>query len=596
MGIRPTFFGMEIARTGLMVSQKGLDVTGHNISNVDTVGYTRQRLVNTAREPYNALTQFRPVDNALVGHGARVMILDQIRDIFLDRQFRIEQSLASYWQTRTNGLSYVESFLQEKGDGSMYDGLYDFIGALYIESTEANDREQRVNLKQSGTNFTQSLNMAYDQLMDRQKMENLSVSAVVMEINTIAQNIADLNDSIYRYEIEGQPANDLRDKRNLLIDQLSGLVDIDYGPIGNAAPGAKMVISIGGVELVNHKTVNVIALRQEDNVLGSGDDFEKRFVPYWDTGKFPGMNVNIKGGELLAHIEVRDGLNYDENPGIPYFVEKINTLARAVAQKVNEQHRKGFTHIASGESRDGVNFFADGIDALFDNFNKGEYTALDSIRAIAHSYTTIPPADMTAIDDLIDDVYANPLDMAAQDALYTALRDAGIEDYTFLTAGNFRLSDEVALSEYNIATSSLEMVVDENDPRFNAIDAAGNPLTTHIGNNENMRALIDLFTKQDVSLSLPSGDVSIGNFETYLAGIIVDIAVTLKHAKDVSGARDIQLLNLDTMRTSVSGVSLDEEMTSLIKYQHAYAGASRVITTMDEALDVLINRTGRVGL
>jgi len=139
----------------------------------------------------------------------------------------------------------------------------------------------------------------------------------------------------------------------------------------------------------------------------------------------------------------------------------------------------------------------------------------------------------------------------------------------------------VRLSEFNIAASDRLVVLGVN-----------NPDTLMEGNQNNARKLYEIFNRTDIML----GGVAIGGLNSFMDGIVTEVATTLSKSKSFTTNHNIQLLSVTNQRTSVSGVSLDEEMTNLIRYQHAYSGSSRVITAMDEALDVLINRTGRVGL
>jgi flagellar hook-associated protein 1 FlgK len=247
MGIRPTFFGIEIGKSGLTVAQKGLDVTGHNISNVETAGYTRQRIMNTAYAPYSAITQLRIADNGRVGAGAHVQILDQIRSAFLDRQFRTEQTAASYWSTRSQGLSYVQSLFETStGELALTTSVNDLFSAFNQVTNAPEDQQQRTFLRQQALKMTEQFKHMYESMMALQEGQNTSVKTVTDPINTIAGQIADLNKNIFAFEIDGQPANDLRDKRNLLVDQLAGLADVTYE--GDAI-GSKFSLSIGGKTL-----------------------------------------------------------------------------------------------------------------------------------------------------------------------------------------------------------------------------------------------------------------------------------------------------------------------------------------------------------
>ncbi len=575
MSIRPTFYGLEIGKTGLYVSQKGLDVTGHNVANVDTAGYTRQRLINTSYAPYSGVSRFRPSDNALVGGGALTMILDQTRSLFLDRQYRTEQTLLSKWATRTQGLNYIEA-LYEGTDGEatvtgVVNGLFDGFNAML---KEGNDAQQRTYLKGQADKLCEQFKHIYDQLVAQQKDQNLAAETVVNQINTLSQSMTVLNKKIAAFELNGQPANDLRDKRNLILDQLSSLIDIEYE--GDAIGGV-FEVRTGGKVLVHHNTANLLTVRKIDNPLGAGYDEVSEVC--WDDDT-PGVTpadleafdlTKLTGGELLGHLELRDSMDA-ARPGVPYFVTLMNTLAQSIVSSVNAVHRTGYTHPSSGAaSTQGVNFF--------------------------HS----EPMTRAAGEPILDANGDPVLDGGGNPTYYVggepALDAAGNQmyDVSGITAGNLRLSSEVMASVFNIAASSLEINLDGT-----ALEA---------GNQEIARKLFALTSQQDVMLQVPNPDYNpadpaserfvtkgIGSFEGFISSIVLDIAVTLEHSKEMQDTQNILALSADNQRTSIAGVSLDEEMTNLIKYNHAYGGASRVITTMDEALDVLINKMGRVGL
>ncbi|MDR1299253.1 MAG: flagellar hook-associated protein FlgK [Oscillospiraceae bacterium] len=537
MSVRPTFFGLEIAKTGLFVSQKGLDVTGHNVANADTEGYTRQRLVNTAYEPYSVPTLLRPVDQALVGGGAHVMILDQIRDQFLDRQFRTENSTLAYWNARSQALTYVQGLFEGAETSNLTESINAFFAALNVSTEDAASGAFRTTLREAATTMVTDFNLMYERLEQQQLGLDKTVEVLTENINDIARQIQDLNKTIYSYELGNQPANDLRDKRNLLVDKLSEIVDIDYGEIGPAgqAFGGKFWLTIGGEYLVNHTDVYTLKCSEKPNVVDNELMYNSSAisvvkVPQWsDTS----LNLNISDGRLLATMEMRDNMTYNsatgEKPGVPYFMEQLSNLARAIAQEINAVHKTGYTS---------------------ENAPSGSVTGID--------FFNIPSG---VIADL--------------------------------TAGNFRLDDDILASIYNIAASELPIVTDPTASAYNpGGDLNSTPIgTTHEGNQVNMIKMYDAIMKKDIVVN----GVTIGWLAGFLDGLVVDVAATLGTSKGFESARAIQTLAVANQRESISGVNLDEEMTNLIKYQHAYGSASRVITAMDEALDTLINKMGVVG-
>ncbi|MDR3209343.1 MAG: flagellar hook-associated protein FlgK [Oscillospiraceae bacterium] len=545
--MRATFFGLEIGRSGLTVSQIGLDVTGHNVANVDTEGYTRQRIINTAYEPFSALRQLRPVDQALVGAGAHVIALDQIRSAYLDRIYRNEATLSGYYDTRVTGLSYVESLFEGAEQAELSTNLMNLFSAFNTLAANTDDLPQRTIVRETAQALTEDLKGMYERLLNQQQAQNDSVAIITEQINVMAQSLSELNKSIYAYEMNGQKANDLRDKRNLLLDQLSELTEITY----EEGPDEKMTVWLGSDPtdpdqmLVSHYTVRTLECGTASNPLAGEFDL---YVPVWtdgngaawtdSTGTAQTNAASITGGELRSHIDLC-AVTTKDNAGIPYFVEQLNNLARALVQEINTIHNAAFTHYnAAGGSHDGVDFF-----------------------------------------NTIDDATGLP---------YTDLSE--------ISAKNIRLSDDILADPYNIAASAKPVTQDPSDPNF--VD----PNDTQQSNNEIALKYYRLLDKPNIALTGGFGTVVtgsgtvVGSFFGYMDSIVTDVATTLDHTKRLNSTQTIQTLNAQNNRLSISGVSIDEEMTNLIKYQHAYAGASRIITTMDEILDKLINSTGRVGL
>ena len=559
--MRATFFGIEIGKTGIQVSQLGLDVTGHNIANIDTKGYTRQRIVSTAYDPFATIGRALPRDQARVGGGVRVKILDQIRSAYLDKRYRLENTAFSYWNKRAESLSYVESFFDNVNEETSINfSLARFFEAMKVLSEDSVEGAPRKLLQTAGEDLTQQLNMIYDGLIELQESQDKSVEVAIGEINRIAQEIVDLNKSIYGFEITGHIANDLRDKRNLLLDELSILIDTEYEEISDGLGNFVLEVSIGGTKLVSHDKLSQLGVYKTENMIeGEADvwtpawvsilgknyasvvkelppggiisDYTEinypngvpRYILTTDLGNLTDLDMSvIKGGELKAYIDMRDNSGV-ELPGIPRYIEMLNNLARALVQEINTVHNLGWTDPPTGASATGVNFF-----------------------------------------------------------YFDALDPQGIDQ---ITAKNIRLSDEVAKSEYNIAASSEQIV------------KQGAPNELQRGNNENMNDLYALFLLKDIEVTLSSGSsVAIGSFDGFATSVRFDVANTLNYAHKTAITSNTLQIAAENQRVSVSGVSLDEEMTNIVKYQHAYSGAARVITAMDEVLDRLINGTGRVGL
>jgi hypothetical protein len=274
----------------------------------------------------------------------------------------------------------------------------------------------------------------------------------------------------------------------------------------------------------------------------------------------------ITGGEIKAHMGVRDGVGDTPDStsrGIPYYIEMINDLARALFVEINQQHVQGWSDNPNG-SETGIKFFrATGPDG----------NPIGRVIFVDANGDDLPPGTTSA----------NPL-------VASARFEVTPEELANVTALNFDVSDAIMASEFNIASSS---------ERIGRTD--GTPIELQRGNNVNMNALYSIFGQTGISVTVigPNGlerTREIGTFDDYGTVIRFNVANTLHTAHQNTRTSRALTLSANNQRTAIAGVSLDEEMVGLVRFQHAYNGAARIITAIDEALDRLINGTGRVGI
>lgn len=594
-----TFGILETAKSGLSVSMENLKITGHNIANANTVGYTRQRLVTSAKET-NAVYLLRPTSDNLVGQGVEVLSIQQVRSAYLDDQYRDLNSGYNYSEYTTQSLTYLEGlFNSELKDGEGLTGsIEDFFDALNTFTKDSTSQENRITVQKSALSLTQNFNLVYGEMESLWEDQNDSVKTVANEINAIAKKLGELNKAIAGYERTGETANDLRDERNLLLDELSGYVNISCG---NNPDNASMVdVSIGGVELVSgssHQTVQVgstadqidcwvseiaeinqaiqaafpaeATTEQADRLVELRDNISDALSgipgvtfgytsdpthgmsisydgvelvnqtgtetnPFSDTltydpANWSALNGNqltlggqslsieagtVTGGELYAHLEQINSDN-SEMPGIPYYMEQLNTLARTIAQEINNVHLTGYSY--DTDSSTGTTTSDTGI--YFFNVET------ESVSGVVQ------------------------------------------EHYDRLSAGNFSISDAISESVWNIAGSSVE------------VNSDGSTLET--GNSEVAASMYALLTDSD--------------YYSQLNGIVGHLAIAKDTSTSVLDTRQSLLTSVDTQRNSVSGVSTDEETTNLIVYQQSYNACARVISAIDEMLNTMINNMGMVG-
>lgn len=584
-----TFGSLEIAKTGLSVAMTNLKLTGHNIANANTVGYTRQRLITSAIEPTEGRYLLSQVTADKTGRGVAIVDTQQVRNLYLDNQYRDLNMDYNYSEYRTNALAYLEGlFNSELKEGQGITGsLESFYQSLKDFANNTTSEEYRTSVQQAAVSMTENFRVLYDEMIDLWDDQNYSIKTNADIINSTAEQIAKLNIAIAEYERSGYTANDLRDQRNLLLDKLSRYVNITYE---NSDINKSMIdVKIGGVDLVAGVSFNKIEITSASSYKAEIDAITKQIADInaeilagtltsldgkeqidaliTDLTKYidveltanpeysdlydvtfcgvalvygssnmgiedavepnvvarseycrnnltlDGVKLSIENGtvisgELYSHMEmvISDGSGNTYGEGIPYYIDKLNELARLVAQTINDIHTTGYT------------------------------------------YPTNEQGSITGVD-----FFNVPLDIS------------GNRDYSRITAGNFRLSDSIFESVWNIAGSSDEITQDN----------------TFSGNSKIAEKLRDSFSD--------------GKYYGALNSLVSTLAISLKTSKSVCDTKKSLLDSIETQRMSISGVSIDEETTNLIVYQQSYNACSRVINALDEMLDILIRDTGVVG-
>ena len=331
--VRSSFFGLEIGKSALTMSQLGLDVTGHNIANVDTKGYTRQRIINTAYDPFSSIGRALPVDQARIGGGVKVLIHDQIRSAYLDNRYRVQNTLNSYWQKRTENLSYLESYFDNlKEETSINYSISRFFEAISVVATDPVEKAQRKLLQTAGLDLVKQLNTIYAGLIDLQDSQNLAIKTTVEDINRMAKDIVELNKAIYGFEVTGHIALDLRDKRNALLDDLSAIIPIEYREYSDGRGNNLLEVKIGGEVLVDHDKYYELDVRETANVIpGENPVWEA----YWKTKQVTdsGEPCVLYIGKMTPPLTVdpayiaAESIDMNDAAQVAELVKKINALA-----------------------------------------------------------------------------------------------------------------------------------------------------------------------------------------------------------------------------------------------------------------------------
>ena len=471
-----TFNGLNIALSALQAEQASLDTTTHNISNANTVGYSRQVDNLQANPGLGALSVWGMIIPGQTGQGVTVQDVARIRDQYNDNNLRANYATQGEADVRQTTWQNIESALPEPGDNGLQAAMSNMWNAMQNVSTNPEDSGSRQALTSSIQALGQAFQNASSALTQQRSDADTQANTMVATINTYGTQIASLNKSISSLEAAGQNPNDLLDQRDNIIDQLSALGNTTVTPGTNGV----VTVTIGGALLVDPSTSNGLAATPITRAT---------FNPGYGTST-PTVAAGLTGGQLKGLL---DAYSTTLNPAVAGSIPaKLDQLAISIHDAVNAQNEAGFD----------LNGNAGG--PLF-------------------AGTTITSASQLAVDPAV----------ANNSALVAA-----------------------------------------------ASTSAGAP-----GDSSNMIAMIALR-----SANAPTGSTLGGvTFDNYYAGMVSTMGLQAQTASTDSTNAAAVVNTLTTQRSQVSGVSLDEEMTNLVKFQHAYAAAGRAMSTMNTMLDSLIS-------
>lgn len=557
-----TFFGFNIAKTGLFASQRAMNATAHNIANANTEGYSRQRLDVQASRP-----DILPGSQGTLGTGVDTNAIKQIRDQFLDFKVRGESTLLGEWEKKEDVLANIEAILNEPSDSGISTVVDQFYSALQELSKNPESLTTRALVRQRAIAFAKSTNQMSASLMKMQSDLNFEMKSVTDEINGYAEQIATLNRTIYSLELEGGKANDIRDQRNLLLDKLSKLTNINYFEDNMG----RFFVTVSGNPLVAHYEYDQLKLteRTAANKLHP-DDPEKLYNISWASGS----TFNGVGGTLEAIRDMRDNID-GMDKGIPYYINKLNEFADTLASELNRIHGSGFGLKGSTGT------------ALF-TIN-GQTTAEYEAAILDHGLTDKSGTLLPALD-VTSEVMAGTAVLTTEEEKQKQIlqniskvlesNSAAYPNKSIkrLTDGRYVLTDRIKASEIAISKDV------END--LNKI-AASTTMAGLPGGGANALAMAS--SRSNVYL------FTWGSPDDFVKSLVSNLAVDEQEALRAKGNQEFLIEQVENKRQSIMGVSMDEEMSDMMRFQHSYNASARMMTTMDEMLDQIINRLGLVG-
>lgn len=626
-----TFFGLTIASSGLRAANAALNTTGNNISNVQTAGYSRQEVQTEAA---NALRVFATYGCA--GAGVETLAIERVRDLFYDQKYWANETKLGEYDAKVYYCKMIEEYLKDDNKTG-FKTLFNKMSETLQEITKnASSTETKAQFLGAAKALTDYFNNMYGDLRDLQSDVNDEIKIRADQINSIAQDLATVNKQINTIELTGSIANELRDKRDLLLDELSALVDVKTQefPIldqeGNPTAAHRFVVKIAGgqtlVDMDQYRTLNCVARKEEEKV--NQTDVDGLYDIMWSDGiEFSLYNASM-GGELRGLIEMRDGNNGEYFKGTATNVAFHKSIS-TVTIKTTEAHLQSMTKCNLSDTGGVINIGNQLYYYTNWTYNgNGEYTfTIDNnksdmpltqekawtevsvggavnyqgvpyylkqmnewVRDFTKKVNDIFKEGLTAEDPpqkagiLFTADYVRKDGQYKQNELDMSTPNGENTGYYNITAGNITLWDAVMKNPDLLGTRKdidKDSGVGTKPPEGDGVDEIEGEEQC-----DQVWAVISMLTDKN-QFSFRGRDA--GGF---LECVLSDATLNASNAETFYTTYFSLETNIDNQRTSISGVDEDEEAMNLVKYENAYTLASKMINVLTEVYDRLILQTG----
>ena len=605
--MQSTFSGLNTMVNGIYTQRLGLNTVGHNISNSNTEGYSRQT-AHAAATPSSEV--YTLAGASQVGNGSTVTSVIRARDIYADRQYWKENSTNGYYNGKANNYAKIESIFNDSDNSGIQDAMEKFYQAWQDCSTTASSDTSRQNVINAGQNYAQSLQTAAKQTKEQIDSLYDDISLSVVKMNRLMGQVVELNKNISGIEATGAHANDLRDQRDLIVDQLTAMTDIT---VYESANGMYTLVS-NGTTLVNGITkVDLEMSAPKNNTTYSLSDYDI-MIKQTGTVYTPGI------GELKAQFEA-----VAEDKG---YIDQVANMEAFMFTTLNDQHRAGYgidgskakpfgNANAKDNATTNLNFYGETDKAFQWDAKTGKLAMYDVNTGVKEELSGMQilekltvNSELTATDGhkklatrsgerddagnlLYQTDTGTTTTISTTDATKAATNAAGDKLYLALD-GTTTTNATKAKQDANGKPLYLQDGV--------KLDDHGKPLVVDVngtadGSNAVWVSALFNCERDKTSPEVNGTDRLIGNGSLY-SYYNTSMTTMGSAASNMNGRVKFQsgvMNQVENLRSSTSGVNWDEELSNMITFQQGYSACSRCLSAMDECLDKLINGTGTVG-
>lgn len=609
-GLLDTF---TISKRGLNVQQSNINTSSHNIANANTVGYSRQRSVIETTRPFGGASRFDCCTVGQVGTGAQVTAIQRVRDLFLDYQVREKTTESGTLNMKYQYLYQTENILNDSSDAGIQNALNEFFNAFQeISKAPEKTSNKDVAISQASA-LADTLNSKYTQLEKKQEEAQKLLGQNVQEINDILDSINSLNVQIKSVAAIGMTPNDLMDKRDNLLDELSSKfginVDRDKNETINLTAAetsaATQVTNADGTKSTVNKLVSSNAKEEclrfsyisEVKASADGKTLTVTYDKLGDSNNKGTITINCadkKEADEVTKTLLQTRVLITDQKGVVK-----DSTGTEISSSSGLSSLKNYLFTSSQNNESSVTNVGQGEIAGNQAAQKEIQEAMDELDklaiSLAYTVNAIQTGDIGDGNTTLTDKAGNKYKAELIFVNKNRSDDEGIN------AKNISINQELVKDSSKLicGENTTDVSGDKAGTRALAIasiaslkiDYSSYKLEDYI--NTDMKRK-DFFTetgitfKESTNLNLKT-DKEGTNIKDKYVSINSTLGLAVKGAKESLTTVASELESFEEQRLSISGVSLDEEMTDLITFQHAYQANAKMINTIDQLLDVVIN-------
>ncbi|MDE7332492.1 MAG: flagellar hook-associated protein FlgK [Lachnospiraceae bacterium] len=600
------FFGLYIAGSGLRAANAALNTTANNIANAQTVGYSRQQVTLQANKAIRTFATY-----GCAGAGVDAVSIDRVRDSFYDYKYWSNNCKYGEYTAKQYYMRTLEDYFNDDGTSGFRTIFNKLSSTLQGITTNSSSNDSKTEFIGAAKALTDYFNNMYGNLQELQKDLNLEIKQSVDHINSLAQQIAVLNNQINVVELSGKNmrANELRDQRDLLIDELSEVVDVETMefPLTNdpnvESNAHRYIVRIAGgqtlVDGTSYKSLECVARDKNEKV--NQTDADGLYDVKWSDGNSFSLTNAAMDGRLKGLVQLRDG-----NNGANFNGEVKSVTGDKVEIKVTDDFLKSMQDCTLSDNGGLIN-----IGNVFYRYDSWEFDGTDTY-TFTMSASNQPQVDAGCVGKdaktetqikyqgipyymqqmnswirgfakTVNNIFTSGVDASGNKGciLFTGLMgnnenqyteadlngaDSDKSSYYLLTAGNFCINSELLDDPSRLGTRTDSLV---------GVEECGK-----------VQEMINMLTSRE-EFSFRNGTAG-----QLLEAILGDVSLNASDANIFYGTYGSLRNTIDNQRNSISGVDEDEEAVSLVKFQNSYTLASKMIQTLTEVYDQLILRTG----